>query len=286
MTPRIPGPKRRFTRLRVFTWATLIVCAAGSADGAEQIRFEVRETAGIRRFGYPVSWQFTLPQALPDTTSFRLSEGDRVVTAQFRPVHSDGNSDAWWLNLNVNLLPYESRDYVLEYGEGVQAPQESERGMRVERVEGELRIINAPYLTFAVPEDLRGLLRSLKTQSSEFLKPDSPGLVLRSGDAVYVLGAAGTDTSGLTSRITKEGPLSVALRFTWSQRLGDAASVETVVDLEFVNSKSWVCVDWSVADPSGVVSALGADLNFALEPSSRGKPTLVDFGPGLWSTPR
>lgn len=272
------APKRPV--VRGLGLAAIILCAHAAAHAAEPLRIEVRETAGIRRFGYPVSWRFRLPSEVPAATKFQLVDEDRGVAAQFRPASKGDEAREWSLNFNVNLLPYESHRYSIEYGEGVPGSHEPDRGMALERTDDAIKVSNAPYLTFTVPKDLHGLMRSLKTPAAEFFDPDSAGLVLRSGKDFYRLGETAPDTGRLSVQVAKEGPIANALRFTGNQPLAAGASVATVVDLEFVNSKSWVRVDWSVDDPTGAISALGADLNLALDPPERDKPTLVDFGAG------
>jgi hypothetical protein len=251
-------------------------------SAGEVLPLQVQEPAGIRRFGYPVAVRLQLPATVARTTAFRLLDGDKPLAAQFRP-ESDGTAgagaDRWWLDFNVDLLPYESRRYRVEYGNDVPAAREPRSGLALTEVEGVFPVANAPYLCWTIPRDLQGLLRSVVAGAAEQVKPDSPGLVLHGKDGTrYRLTGekrAGKETA---AHVVRQGRLAVALRFERRESGGPLADVESVVDLEFVASKSWVRVDWCVNDPRGTVGGLGTELHLNLDAPSPAQPTLVDFG--------
>src|SRR5438094_632004 len=108
-----------------------------------------------------------------------------------------------------------------------------------------------------VPRDLRGLLRQVRAGKTDYLRPGSPGLLIRSRDQVDSR-VGGMATVG---RVTRTGPLATALRFEGTATLGGGRQVASVVEMEFPSSKSWVQVTWTVADPAGQVAGLGAELN-------------------------
>src|SRR5262249_47559368 len=106
------------SRLRAFAWAVclgLLPAASGRAEepaGVLRFTVTVAETAGIRRFGYPVRVVLSLPQPVKDTEHFRLLEGGKPVTAQFRPRgDNDQGFRAVSLDFNVNHAPLETREY-------------------------------------------------------------------------------------------------------------------------------------------------------------------------------
>jgi hypothetical protein len=255
--------------------------AAGRAEespGVQRFTVTVAETAGIRRFGYPVRVVLSLPQPVKDTEHFRLLEGGKPVAAQFRP-HGDKDQGfrAVGLDFNVNHAPLETREYVVEFGPGVERGQEPQGGMTVETTADEFRVVHSSDLQFTVPRNLTGLLGQVKTSKTEYLRPDSFGLVIRNKDEKRTrAGCFGPDGAPAGGRVVKSGPLATTLRFEGTQPLPGNRTVKSVVELEFPRSKSWVQVTWQVDDAAGVVAGLGADLNLNVQ----GEPTLVDFGAG------
>jgi hypothetical protein len=222
---------------------------AGSAN-AQGARFRVRETAGLRRFSFPVraSW---VGQAgsLPS----RLLEKDKPVPAQFTPL-ADGAVD---VDFNVSIGPWETREYRLEPGSG---GSPLDKGVTVEQVDGMYEVRHG--VEFEVPANRLGLLNQVKGGKLSYLRPGSPGLLLNYKD--------NSEFGGETqSRVTKHGPLVGAVRFE-----SDGRNVKSVAQMDFPRSKSWIEVRWTVEDPEGRVSGMVADLNLLVE----GPPTLVDFG--------
>ena len=263
-------------------FCTPAVCSAvfpPASVAAETMHVEVQETAGIRRFGYPVTALLDLPQAVGADTRFRLLDAGKPVVAQFRPVPENENSDKWWLDFNVNHLPYESRTYAIEYGSDVPAGPQRRTGLELTRGDDAYRITNASHLAWTVPSNLQGLLRSLKTGDTEQMRPDSPGLLVYGKDGTsHRIGGNG-QTVG---EVIRQGPLAVALRFK-TPGVGDhLPGVRSTVELEFCVSKSWMRVDWTVDDPQGNVAALAGELHLALDEPDRKNPTLVDFGATTW----
>jgi hypothetical protein len=64
---------------------TVVAAAAAVAQAGPRIAIEVQETAGIRRFQYPVAVALRLPQPVPRETGFRLTRAGVPVAAQIRP---------------------------------------------------------------------------------------------------------------------------------------------------------------------------------------------------------
>jgi hypothetical protein len=255
-------------------FATLFFLVLGSfpssAGGAEQFRVEVREVSGLARSGYPAHALLKLPRAVSPTTKFRLLHEGKPVVAQFRP-DREGTTAQWWLDFQTAMAPEEKRVYTVEFGDDVPAGPERKGGHKLTEAGGEFRIANAPYITWAVPRDLKGLLRSVDFPPLEFLQPDSPGLLLRDrqGREHRFSGSA---------RILRQGSMAVALRFEKPESQASLRDVRSTVDLTFPAPVSWVEVDWNLDDPRDNVAAVGLQLHLRLAKAEAAAPTLVDFG--------
>src|SRR5207247_811524 len=79
-----------------------------------KLEISVAETAGIRRFGYPVHATLTLPREVTEKDRFRLLSGGKPVPAQFRLLASSAKTVA--LDFNTNAAPWETKTYQIEYG--------------------------------------------------------------------------------------------------------------------------------------------------------------------------
>jgi hypothetical protein len=236
----------------------------------QTLSFRLKETAGLRRFGYPVH---TLLPVSPDSGSFRLEQGGKPVPAQFRAVVGPGDRRAIALDFNASLAPLQSLVYSVQLGGGVAAGPEPKQGMSVTHLDGLFRVANGSVLAFLVPDTLSGFLKSVQNGRLEFIRQEQPsaGLYLqaRAPDVTVPLGT-------MKATVTRQGPIAVGLRFEGTESLPGGKPVRSVVDLTFPNSKSWVEARWSVDDPEGLVALMGIDLRLLVE----GAPTLVDLGAG------
>jgi hypothetical protein len=245
----------------------------------ESTVLEVRETAGIRRFGYPVSAMLELDRPPAPGTRFRLLAEGKLVTAQFRSIDSPGKPGGMVsLDFEANLLPFETRRYKVEYGNDVEAGPEPERGLAIEETGNVYRISSGSQLAWEVARDLTGLLRSARAGGMEYLEPGSEGLFLRlkGGERRRLGSSSPGGASGPAGRIVKRGPIDCLLRFDGEEDLTGSGKVSWAVELEFPRAKSWVRVGLSVNDPQGLVEALDADLRLHLE----GGRAFADFGAG------
>jgi len=131
----------------------------------------VTETAGIRRFGYPVSAVIELQTPVPDIEHFRLIEHGKPVAAQFRPMGDPSRAiRAVSLDVNVSHAPLETRTYVVEYdSRGV--PAAPRKGLRVIADGDVFRIRHPGDLEFVVPRNLLGLLTGVRSGKTEYLRP-------------------------------------------------------------------------------------------------------------------
>jgi hypothetical protein len=253
---------------------------AAEPAGVHRLEVVVQESAGIRRFGYPVTVILPLAEPVGDVRRFRLLEKGKPVVAQFRP-HGDTRQGIHKVSLDFNAshAPRETRTYVVEYGPKVEPGPTPSRGMKVVVEDDQFRVVHSPALQFVVPRNLLGLLRGVKTAATDYLRPDSAGLLIRyKDDILFRAGGLGSFGEPTVARIVKQGPLASTLRFETTEALRGGRSVASAVTLDFPLSKSWVKVTWTVDDPQGLVAGLGADLNLHV----RGELALVDFGAGSY----
>jgi hypothetical protein len=247
-----------------------VVVVAPSVVAAERLGLQVRETAGLARGGYPAHALLELPRPVPETTKFRLLNDGKPIAAQFRPDRK-GRTAHWWLDFPTEIAPFQTKNYTVEFGEDVTGGPERSSGHKLTEVGDAFLIRNAPYITWTVPRNLQGFLRSVDFPPSEFLRPDSLGLLLRDryGRQHVITG---------TARVVRQGTMAIALRFEKAESQGGLAKVRSVVDLTFPAPVSWVELDWSIDDPIDNVAALGLKLHLNLAMPSPAAPTAVDFG--------
>jgi hypothetical protein len=255
--------------------ACALLLAGPRLEGAERLTLEVRETGGFRRQQCPSAVLLLLPAAVPRETSFRLlDDAGKPVRAQFRPAGENPAADGWWLDFGASLEPFAKRRYVVEYGPDVQAEEAPGGGHVLRETDDAFLVENAPYICWSVPRNLRGLLRSVDFPPNEHLRPDSPGLYLEDREGRrHPLGGEGALT-----RVTRSGPLCVALHCAGGFAAGPLSGVRYTADLTFPGPVSWVEVACAVEDPQQRVAALGLKLHMAIDAPTPQAPTLVDFG--------
>lgn len=198
------------------------------------------------------------------------------MPAQFRVVKGGDGRPGVILDFNSSPAPFESEDFVIKTVEGSTVKPGPQKGMRVERIEDAFRVSNGTLLSFSVPTDLRGFLTSVKNERLEYIIPDrSAGLWIRdTAEKTFQVGAGTSDKPRMLATVNREGPSAAGLRFESTEALGANASVESVVELSFPSTKSWVEATWRIDDPRGLVSGIGLDLPLRV----KGDPTLVDLG--------
>jgi hypothetical protein len=262
--------------LRSSTSSLLIISLLALPCRGADIPFTVKETAGLRRFSYPVEASFTLPRPLVEGDRFRLFDPqDKPVAAQI----SRAGTRQVTVDFNLSVGPNESRKFALHYGANVEPGPSPKGSMKVETTDKEF-LVRHGGLTFAAPKDLLGLLRSVQdAKGNDWLRPISPGLLIwYKDDSSFRAGGLGARGAPTQASVTRSGPLAVSIRFEGTQALPGNREVASRVDLTWPSSKSWVRVDWKVEDPNGLVGGLGADLHLNLGDG----PTLVDFGAGSY----
>ena len=243
------------------TWA-----AARSDRGA--LRFRLTETAGLRRFGYPVHAILPEPRV---GVHFRLERDGKAVPAQFRAVDGPDGGTAIALDFVASPGPLETAVYQVVHGDDLEPGPEPKQRLRVEPIAGAFRITNGPAQRYDVPTDLLGFLAGVGGQL-EYLKRGSEGLTIRDRDGgAHRLGGASARAS-----VARQGPLAVMLRFDSTAGPAGGPPVAWSVTMTIPSSKSWVETTWTIDDPEGLIAGMGFGLGLSVGEG----PTLVDLGAG------
>ena len=253
------------------TWLGAASRAEARMTAAAPFAFRLAETAGIRRYGYPVSFRLPIDDPVED---LRLTREGREVPAQIRRVAGPGGP-VTILDFNASPGPFEVEDYAIVPADGQPARPPSDRGMRAATGKGTIEVSNPPYITYSLGEDMGGFLRSVRIPGVEFLKPDSAGFFVGSRAGRTYLGPQRTEAADAPrARVTRQGPLAVGLGFERSVAFDGGPALAWKMAMTFPSSKSWVEVDWTIADPEDRIASMGLDLNLQLE----GSPVLIDCG--------
>jgi hypothetical protein len=229
---------------RALLW-TIIGLLTNSA-AAQSVSFTVTETAGLRRFSYPVTASLECPRgSLLDAESARLTDGQKQeVPAQFTVMSNwpDGTVRGLDIDLAPSAGPLETQTYHVELGQRPTRPARA--GLSVTETADELLVASAA-IQHRIRRDGNPLLNSIAFGDTEFI------------------GADGIRTSSVPSpvEVVKRGPFNVTLK------LGP-------VRLEYVNTKSWVKITQVAPEPR----ALTVDAHFQLTEL----PLLWDVGVGSW----
>lgn len=213
---------------------------------AQTITFTVSETAGLRRFGYPVAASLEgAAGMIPDAEQLRLIGADgKEVPAQFTAMSKwpDGSVRALDVDFSPSPGPHEALTYHVEIGEAPAQPLRA--GLSVTETPDEIVVASAA-IRHRIRRDGKPLLTSIAFGENEFIGPDGIRTTLQPGAV----------------EIVKRGPFNVTLK------LGS-------VRLEYVNTKSWVIITQQADDER----ELFVDAHFNLSKL----PLLWDFGAGSW----
>ena len=238
--------KSRGMRRNAFPLAALASFTLAVHALAAPLVFTVRETAGLRRFGYPITASLEVPQgALRDVATARLFDAKgKDAAAQFTAMEKwpDGSVRGLDVDFTSSLGPMETETYRMELAGGAARPNKG--GLAVTETADEI-IVASSAIAHKVRRDGKPLLTSIAHGKTEFIAAAGITTTLAPGKA----------------EVLKRGPFNVTLR------LGAVA-------LEYVSSKSWVKITQQTASPT----PLAVDAHFVLpEP-----PLLWDFGVGSW----
>lgn len=230
-------------------------------------QFTLKETAGLRRFNFPV--QATLETARA-AGALRLFDEATPIPAQFTQM-APGVVE---IDFAASMLPWEVRNFRVEAG--VADPVASDAlGVSLETRALVYRVRHANGLMFDVSRDLLGLFRDVQSPSQAYVAGGSHGLgvVDRTGASRRVGGIA-NGGEAIRFQVVKSGPIMAELRAESVEAIG-GSTVTHQVDLMFPRTKSWAEVHWTIDDPGDAVEAMYARLNLDLD-----DPPILDFGAG------
>src|SRR3954471_6336816 len=103
MRPNDPLPRRRVLQAGLASLIAPGLCRAGS--GGDRLGFDLKEDAGIRRFGYPVHTVFP---GLASGPPYRLTRDGRDIPAQFTPLKDADGPGGVALDFNASPGPHET----------------------------------------------------------------------------------------------------------------------------------------------------------------------------------
>jgi hypothetical protein len=213
---------------------------------AQPLAFTVSETAGLRRFGYPLTASLeSAAGVMTDTGQMRLLAADgREVPAQFTAMSRwpDGSVRELDVDFSPSPGPHERLSYRVETGKEPAQPLRA--GLCVTETADEIVVASAA-VRHRIRRDGKPLLTSITFGENEFIGADGIHTTLQPGNV----------------KIVKRGPFNVTLK------LGS-------VQLEYVNTKSWVKITQHADDER----ELAVDAHFNLTRP----PLLWDFGAGSW----
>jgi hypothetical protein len=148
----------------------LPVAAPAGAVGTTRIPFTVKETAGLRRFGYPVVAAIPFPKgALRDVRQVRLvdAQGKEIPSQVTITAAWPADGSAQWVeaDFNASPAPHALEQYALEYGPTI---GRSRPGRGVTLTESDDAYQAGAY---RVPKSGRPLLTSVRYGELEYLRP-------------------------------------------------------------------------------------------------------------------
>lgn len=228
------------------TLQILVVLALASSSMAEPIAFTVSETAGLRRFAYPVTASLECVRGtltLPEEATLTDDKGTKVP-AQFTAMSRwpDGSVRGLDVDFSPSPGPLETLHFRVETGRAPSRPLRA--GLSVTESKDEI-IVASSAIRHRIRRDGRPLLASIAFGENEFIGPDGIRTTLQPG----------------ALEIVKQGPFNVTLKFGSMQ-------------LEYVSTKSWV----KIIQRAGSERELAVDAHFHLSKL----PLLWDFGAGSW----
>lgn len=224
-----------------------------------RIAIQVRETAGIRRFGYPVTVHVFLPPG-----SLHQEQQARLVNREGKPVpaqmtatskHPDGSLNQLEVDLNLSPGPLETIHLAFEYGDGIMNA-EPKQGLTFSETADTYQVS-----AYTIRKDAQPLISNIR-YGREYLKPGGIEIVAWTGEVEHSLRAARRQWT-----VEKRGPFQVRLRCegVYASQ-GDLPEFPFSLTLEFVSTKSWVGLRHSV-HPTAAADrplALGTAAHFQL----------------------
>ena len=260
------------SREEVYAWLDKVLAPPDSA--IQCWRIEVEETAGIRRFSYPVRARVPLPASCPPSFGFRLLEGTKLVVAQFTRDESGVFQRPFVdVDFTVQNGPNETHTFTLEAGEGIVGPP-IKNGLRLEKLTDRFVVHHNSGLRFGVPRDLKGFLTEVHAPRFEYVKPSSSGLWIESSDHKrHYIGS--DDGPRFGEPRVHAGGMMTTLNFTAPFTDANKTKGRCEVELRFPSAKSWVEGTMELFNLPAVTN-IGLDLDLV----QHKPPVLVDLGAG------
>ncbi len=216
------------------------VTQAMAQDALQRIPIRVRETAGMRRFGYPVTARVPFPQgALKEGKNTRLLNAQgNVVPAQITAVEKYPDGSVKWLEVDFNLspAPLETVEFQLEYGANVTHTPPT-RGLTFAETAETFQVS-----AYTIRKDGSPLVQSVK-YGREYLKEGGVNIVAKEGEIERHL----RDAKNVRWTVEKQGAFQVRLRCDGEYPAPEGkAALPFTLTLEFASTKSWVGITHTV----------------------------------------
>src|SRR5713226_3084817 len=153
-----------------------------AAQAPNSVALSLKETTGIRRYGYPVGVRVPFPQgALASSADTRLVLDGTGVSAQYTEEGKWPDGSVQWLavNFNATIGPNESQTYRLEYGFDVK-PGPPPRGLTVTEDGDAIQVGNVRFSKSGAPLVISVKYRNedLAKMGTSFGMADSSGRLL------------------------------------------------------------------------------------------------------------
>lgn len=259
--------------LRAFAAVIVVVVSGESASRAgDEFRFEVRETAGIRRRNDVITARLPASTIGDREARFRIVRNGEPIPAQLRFVEQADSSRELVADFIDHFDPFEARQYVLETIEGdtdARVSAEPAGGLELTETPDAYTISSGGVVRWTIRKDLLGLL-DFAWKDVDYIADNSAGLF-----RVSAAGERSTLADNPPDRtvVERAGPIACSVRFEFDDWPAQAGSQ---VSFEFVRTKSWIHAVWAINRSSNNIGRIGAELNLRLDDAE----ALVDFGAG------
>lgn len=255
----------------VWFLAFSVLWPSGYSAEVSRKPFQIRETAGIRRFGYPASAQFSFaPGELGGPQNARLiSDAGKALSAQMTTGsrHPDGSVRELEVDFVLSPGPLEVTSLSLEYGPQVltEAPT---RGLVFSETEQHFKVSAC-----TIRRDANPLIQGV-FYDREYLDDAGITVSVLEGSVVHRL----QDAKERVWTVEKRGPVQVRLRCEGIYAAqGKAAELPFVLILELVSTKSWIGITHSIPALSGRTVTLQTSADFRMSGQ-----LLWDLDVGYW----
>lgn len=246
---------------------------AGQEGEAGSVPLVVTETAGLRRFGYPVAVEVPLPRGAvrgPASLLLETSAGPlRGVQYDVAARWPDESVRVVRLSFNLSPGPAERTPLTLRWGPGVSHP---DPGATVVQEGPDAVTLRGVY---RLARSQPGAIESIRYGGREFLRAPTAWSVERvQGDVSTPLELV---PGSVRLGVLAPGPVDARVEWTGSFR-EEGGTLPFRLLLSQPNSKSWFDALLTVEDPRRVVRRLVFGAPYTVERA----PAMYDFGVGSW----